>query len=97
MRGSVECQSRVPQSPFLSNSHLEEKLERCRQLLGMASAHPTTPAPETPKGYRDRYEPREDTQGADVKFRLGQCQRLKLRNNISGSDKQCSEEYAVIG
>ena len=41
---------------FLSNRHREEKLERCRQLLGMASAHPTTPATEPPKDYRDRYE-----------------------------------------
>jgi hypothetical protein len=41
---------------FLSNRHREEKLERCRQLLGMASAHPTTPATEPPKDDRDRYE-----------------------------------------
>jgi len=41
---------------FLSNRHREEKLEHCRQLLGMASAHPTTPASEPPKDYRDRYE-----------------------------------------
>jgi len=41
---------------FLSNRHREEKLERCRQLLGMASAHPATPATEPPKDYRDRYE-----------------------------------------
>src|SRR5580704_10902811 len=41
---------------FLSNRHREEKLERCRQLLGPESAHSTTPATEPPKDYRDRYE-----------------------------------------
>lgn len=41
---------------FLSNRHREEKLEHCRQLLGMASAHATTHATEPPKDYRDRYE-----------------------------------------
>ena len=29
---------------FLSNRHREEKLERCRQLLGMESTHSTTPS-----------------------------------------------------
>ena len=41
---------------FLGNRHRQEKLERCRQLLGMASADQTTPATEPPKDYRDRYE-----------------------------------------
>ena len=41
---------------FLSNRHREEKLERCRQLLGPESADSTTPATEPPKDYRDRYE-----------------------------------------
>jgi hypothetical protein len=36
---------------FLSNRYRQEKLERCRQLLGMAS-----PVTEPPKDYRDRYE-----------------------------------------
>ena len=40
---------------FLGNRYRQQKLERCRQLLGMASAHPTTPATEPPKDYRDRY------------------------------------------
>jgi hypothetical protein len=41
---------------FLGNRYRQEKLERCRQLLGMASADQTTPATEPPKDYRDRYE-----------------------------------------
>jgi hypothetical protein len=41
---------------FLSNRHRQEKLERCRQLLGMASAEEATPATQSPKDYRDRYE-----------------------------------------
>ena len=40
---------------FLGNRYRQEKLERCRQLLGMASADQTTLAIE-PKDYRDRYE-----------------------------------------
>ena len=40
---------------FLGNRYRQEKLERCRQLLGMASADQTTLATE-PKDYRDRYE-----------------------------------------
>jgi Putative transposase len=40
---------------FLGNRYRQEKLQRCRQLLGMASADQTTPATE-PKDYRDRYE-----------------------------------------
>jgi hypothetical protein len=41
---------------FLGNRHRQEKLQHCRQLLGMASADPATPATEPPKDYRDRYE-----------------------------------------
>ena len=41
---------------FLGNRHRQEKLQRCRQLLGMASADPNTPTTEPPKDYRDRYE-----------------------------------------
>jgi hypothetical protein len=41
---------------FLGNRHRQEKLERCRQLLGRASAEQATPATEPPKDYRDRYE-----------------------------------------
>jgi hypothetical protein len=41
---------------FLGNRHRQEKLQRCRQLLGMTSADPTTQATEAPTDYRDRYE-----------------------------------------
>ena len=41
---------------FLSNRHREEKLERCRQLLGLESTVSTTPTTEPPKDYRDRHE-----------------------------------------
>ena len=41
---------------FSEMSTLFFMLERCRQLLGMASADQTTPATEPPKDYRDRYE-----------------------------------------
>jgi Putative transposase len=41
---------------FLGNRYRQEKLQRCRQLLGMASAEQTTSATEPPKDYRDRYE-----------------------------------------
>jgi hypothetical protein len=37
---------------FLSNSHRARKLERCRELLGMAPAAPIDP----PADYRDRFE-----------------------------------------
>ena len=40
---------------FLGNRHRQEKLQRCRQLLGM-SADRTTPATEPPNDYRDHYE-----------------------------------------
>ena len=41
---------------FLGNRYRQEKLQRCRQLLGMTSADPIPPAIEPPKDYRDRYE-----------------------------------------
>ena len=40
---------------FLGNRYRQEKLLRCRQLLGMASLDETLAAQE-PKDYRDRYE-----------------------------------------
>ena len=39
---------------FLGNRNREEKLARCRQLLGMAAAQPETPC--SLEDYRDRYE-----------------------------------------
>ena len=39
---------------FLGNRYREEKLARCRQLLGMPACAP--PALEATKDYRDRYE-----------------------------------------
>jgi hypothetical protein len=39
---------------FLGNRYREEKLARCRQLLGMPACVP--PASEAPKDYLDRYE-----------------------------------------
>ena len=38
---------------FLGNCHRVRKLERCRELLGMA---PVAPAADPPTDYRDRYE-----------------------------------------
>ncbi|MGB2890893.1 MAG: transposase, partial [Candidatus Acidiferrales bacterium] len=38
---------------FLGNRHRKEKLERCRQLLGMT---PSPSEPATQEDYRDRYE-----------------------------------------
>jgi hypothetical protein len=38
---------------FLGNCHRARKLERCRELLGMASPNP---AVDPPAGYRDRYQ-----------------------------------------
>jgi hypothetical protein len=39
---------------FLGNRHRARKLERCRELLGMATAGPV--ADPLPADYRDRYE-----------------------------------------
>jgi hypothetical protein len=41
---------------FLGNCHRQQRLDRCRQLLGMAPCDDTTHRNEQPKGYRDRYE-----------------------------------------
>jgi len=38
---------------FLGNCHRARKLERCRELLGMASPNP---AVDPPAGYQDRYQ-----------------------------------------
>jgi hypothetical protein len=40
---------------FLANPHRQEKLELCRQLLGMAPSEVPS-APAIPEDYRDRYE-----------------------------------------
>jgi hypothetical protein len=41
---------------FLGNRHRKEKLEHCRQLLGMAPANENPSEPAPPEDYRDRYE-----------------------------------------
>jgi hypothetical protein len=41
---------------FLGNGHRQEKLEHCRQLLGMAPASESSSQPASPEDYRDRYE-----------------------------------------
>src|SRR5437870_8642223 len=41
---------------FLANPHRQEKLEQCRQLLGMAPPTKSSSDPATPEDYRDRYE-----------------------------------------
>jgi hypothetical protein len=41
---------------FLGNRFRQEKLQRCRQLLGMAFPDQASPATEPPKDYRDRYQ-----------------------------------------
>jgi hypothetical protein len=41
---------------FLGNRHRKKKLERCRQLLGMAPANQSSSEPATPEDYRDRYQ-----------------------------------------
>jgi Putative transposase/Transposase zinc-binding domain len=41
---------------FLGNRYRHEKLARCRQLLGMASAEESLPLSEPEKDYRDQYE-----------------------------------------
>jgi hypothetical protein len=41
---------------FLGNRHRKEKLERCRQLLGMAPPKKSPSEPATQEDYRDRYE-----------------------------------------
>jgi Putative transposase len=41
---------------FLGNCHRQQKLDRCRQLLGMASPDETTQRNKHPKDYREQYE-----------------------------------------
>jgi len=41
---------------FLGNRHRKEKLEQCRQLLGMGPRSDTPSITVTPEDYRDRYE-----------------------------------------
>jgi hypothetical protein len=41
---------------FLANPHRQEKLEQCRQLLGMAPPTKSSSDTATPEDYRDRYE-----------------------------------------
>jgi hypothetical protein len=41
---------------FLSNRYRQEKLEQCRQLLGMVPLEETIPTEKAPEDYRDRYE-----------------------------------------
>ena len=41
---------------FLGNRHRKEKLERCRQLLGMAPPKESSAESATQEDYRDRYE-----------------------------------------
>jgi hypothetical protein len=41
---------------FLANRFREEKLQRCRQLLGMVAKQPQPCEPEQSEDYRDRYE-----------------------------------------
>lgn len=41
---------------FLSNRHRQQKLTRCRQLLGICSTDTNARTPEKSEDYRDRYE-----------------------------------------
>jgi hypothetical protein len=41
---------------FLANPHRQEKLEQCRQLLGMTPTRESSSNPATLEDYRDRYE-----------------------------------------
>ena len=41
---------------FLANPHRQEKLEQCRQLLGMTPTRESSSDPATLEDYRDRYE-----------------------------------------
>jgi Putative transposase/Transposase zinc-binding domain len=41
---------------FLANPHRKEKLEQCRQLLGMTPTRESSSDPATLEDYRDRYE-----------------------------------------
>jgi hypothetical protein len=54
---------------FLGNRYREQKLARCRQLLGMTAAKP--PVPDVGTDYRDRYE---ELTGDSLR-RCPRCQR----------------------
>jgi hypothetical protein len=41
---------------FLSNRYRQEKLQQCRQLLGMTSSEETSPTENAPEDYRDHYQ-----------------------------------------
>ena len=41
---------------FLGNRYRKDKLELCRQLLGMAPPQKSSSEPATPEDYRDRYQ-----------------------------------------
>jgi len=41
---------------LLGNRHRKEKLERCRQVLGMSPVMASPSEPATQEDYRDRYE-----------------------------------------
>ena len=41
---------------FLGNRYRKDKLELCRQLLGMAPPQESSSEPAIPEDYRDRYE-----------------------------------------
>jgi hypothetical protein len=41
---------------FLANTHRNEKLKQCRQLLGMVVRNDISSVPVKPEDYRDRYE-----------------------------------------
>jgi Putative transposase len=47
---------RIRNYGFLGNRHRKEKLELCRQLLGMAPPRESSSDTATPEDYRDRYE-----------------------------------------
>ncbi len=41
---------------FLGNRYRKQKLEQCRQLLGMTATHPSSSQSKPDEDYRDRYE-----------------------------------------
>jgi hypothetical protein len=41
---------------FLGNRYRQEKLQQCRQLLGMVSPEETIPTEKAPEDYRERYQ-----------------------------------------
>ena len=66
-KGGTNCTEPLQQS-FLGNRHRQEKLDQCRQLLGMAI--PELPSdPPTVQDYRDRYETLTGTSLRQCPFR----------------------------